>query len=209
MSGEESISGEGGLSLRERHRQAQEEAILAATHSLVQEKGFEATTMDEIAARANISKPTLYARFPSKEAIVIRAVVELQKDWLAFLRSLPRELPPEARLRTVLNRIFVRKLVLRKGPFGVQRSALTPQIRMHPEYQKHSAEMVAEIMAIIEEGQHNGMFDPICHPRIVAQTMFSFVRDSEMDELITSGTVSAEAAVETLTEIILRGIEKR
>lgn len=202
-------TGDGSASLRERQRHAQEEAILAAAHTLIVEKGFEATTMEDIADSANISKPTLYARFPNKEAIVIRAVVRMQKEGLAFIQSLSTEIPPTKRLRTILQRIFIRKFVERSTTFGAHRTALTPQIRANPEYQINNKEIVAALVAILEEGQQDGSFLPDCPPRIVAQTMFSFVRDSEIDELITHNIVSAEAVVETLTEIILRGIEKR
>ncbi len=182
---------------------------MAATHSLIIEKGFEATTMDDIAARAHISKPTLYARFPNKEAIVVRTVVTLQKEGLAFMDSLPAEMPPTERLRAILYRIFTRKLVTRNGTFGAQRAALVPKIRTHPEYKEHAGKIVAVLVAIIEEGQRDGSFLPGRNARLIAQTMFSFVRDTEIDELIASGQVTAETAVETLTEIILRGIERR
>ena len=122
----------GNPTLRERQRIAQEAAILAAAHALIVEKGFEATTMDDIAAHANISKPTLYARFPSKEAIAVRAVVVLQKEGLAFMHGLPAEMPPAERLRAILNRIFWRKYVVRSIAFGAQKAALTPQIRANP-----------------------------------------------------------------------------
>jgi AcrR family transcriptional regulator len=200
---------EGTLSLRERHRQAQEEAILAAAHTLIVEKGFEATTMDDIAARANISKPTLYARFPSKEAIVVRTIVALQQEGLAFMRTLPADLTPAERLRTILHYLFTRKLVIKRGTFGAQRVALIPQIRSHPEYQKHAAEIITMLVAIITEGQQEGSFLPELSARLAAQTMFSFMRDTEIDELIASGVVTAENTFKTLTEIILRGIETR
>src|SRR5262245_22983206 len=51
-------------------REGVTDAILEAALSLVQEQGVEALTIDGIAARAGVSRPTLYSRWTSKEALV-------------------------------------------------------------------------------------------------------------------------------------------
>ncbi len=43
--------------------------ILAAAAELFLEKGFEATTIDDVAARARASKPTVYRHFGDKQAL--------------------------------------------------------------------------------------------------------------------------------------------
>lgn len=45
------------------------EAILAASEILFEEKGYEATSVDDIAAKTGISKSTLYVYFKSKQLI--------------------------------------------------------------------------------------------------------------------------------------------
>ena len=50
---------------------ASHEAILDAVYALLQEKSVRALTMEEIARRAGVGKPTLYKWWPSKVAIVI------------------------------------------------------------------------------------------------------------------------------------------
>jgi AcrR family transcriptional regulator len=54
------------LTLRERQKQALREEIMNAAQELVAEKGYGAMSMDELAARVGISKPTLYAHFANK-----------------------------------------------------------------------------------------------------------------------------------------------
>lgn len=44
-------------------------AILSAASELFMERGFTAVSMDEIAARAKVSKITLYSRFPNKHEL--------------------------------------------------------------------------------------------------------------------------------------------
>ena len=51
---------------RERRKEARPGELLAAALDLFVEKGFSATRVDEVAARAGVSKGTLFLYFPSK-----------------------------------------------------------------------------------------------------------------------------------------------
>src|SRR4051812_41795986 len=51
-----------------------DEAILSAARTLVVEIGYAALAMEAVAARARVSKPTLYLRYPTKGALVFEAV---------------------------------------------------------------------------------------------------------------------------------------
>jgi AcrR family transcriptional regulator len=57
--------------LRERKRQERNDLIIDAAMDLFQAHGYEQTTMEEIAARADISPPTLYRYFPRKTELLI------------------------------------------------------------------------------------------------------------------------------------------
>ncbi len=59
---------------RERRKQARPGELLAAALELFVEKGFAATRVDEVAARAGVSKGTLFLYFSSKEEL-FKAVV--------------------------------------------------------------------------------------------------------------------------------------
>lgn len=89
--------------------EAREQAILAAVISLVGEAGYEAMTMDAVAARAHASKTTIYRRWPGK-AELVRAAVDahiagrlisardtgsLRGDLLAVLTAMRGHLTPE------------------------------------------------------------------------------------------------------------------
>jgi AcrR family transcriptional regulator len=53
------------------------DAILDATIALAAEDGFDALTIDAIAARAGVGRPTIYRRWPSKDALVEAAVTRI------------------------------------------------------------------------------------------------------------------------------------
>lgn len=50
------------------------DAILTATRDLLLDVGYAGLSMEAVAARARISKPTLYLRYPSKGVLVFEAV---------------------------------------------------------------------------------------------------------------------------------------
>lgn len=57
--------------LRERKKIKTREAIRAATYGLVKEQGYDATTIEQIADRAEVSPSTVFRYFPTKEDIVL------------------------------------------------------------------------------------------------------------------------------------------
>jgi AcrR family transcriptional regulator len=59
---------------RQRRKQARPQELLNAALELFVQKGFSATRSEEVAARAGVSKGTLYLYFPSKEEL-FKAVV--------------------------------------------------------------------------------------------------------------------------------------
>lgn len=60
----------GETGLRERKKQRTREAIVRAAMELFEQRGFEATTIHDIAAAADIAPRTFFGYFPSKEAVV-------------------------------------------------------------------------------------------------------------------------------------------
>src|SRR6185503_18865647 len=58
------------LSRRERKKEETRERIFKAACKLFRQKGFDATTIDEIAEKADIAKGTFFNYFPRKEAVL-------------------------------------------------------------------------------------------------------------------------------------------
>ncbi|MGW0992708.1 TetR/AcrR family transcriptional regulator [Streptomyces sp. NPDC002523] len=58
--------------LRERKKIRTREAIRTATYALIKEQGYDATTIEQIAERAEVSPSTVFRYFPTKEDIVLR-----------------------------------------------------------------------------------------------------------------------------------------
>lgn len=92
-------------SRRDRKRQETAARIVAVAFELFEARGYEAVTMEQIAAAADVAKATLYAYFPVKEAIVRQ---RFHDDLVAGLPALQAELAAlpgaVARLRRFLAR---------------------------------------------------------------------------------------------------------
>jgi len=59
-----------------------DQAILKATLGILLEQGYRGVTIEGVAARAGVGRPTIYRRWPSKPAVVVAALV--QSDRLAL-----------------------------------------------------------------------------------------------------------------------------
>ena len=60
----------GPASMRQRRKQARPQELLAAALDLFVERGFKATRSEDVAARAGVSKGTLYLYYPSNEELL-------------------------------------------------------------------------------------------------------------------------------------------
>ncbi|WP_093611748.1 TetR family transcriptional regulator [Streptomyces indicus] len=89
------------LGLRERKKQATRNAIRRATFTLIEEQGYDATTIEQIAAAAEVSPSTVFRYFATKEDIVLTD--EYDPVMLAVLRERPEGEPPLASLRFLLT----------------------------------------------------------------------------------------------------------
>ena len=99
------------------------ERIVWAAKLVFLEKGFDAANMDDVAARAGTSKPTVYAYFDTKEAL-FAAVVELIKG--LYLGKLKEPSAYAADPAEAVARFFARflELVSWRDAVGFQRVAL-------------------------------------------------------------------------------------
>ena len=64
------------VSFKEQMLAAREQAIIDVVNRLLAEKGFEAMTVDEVAAAVGIAKASLYKHFPSKEDLAAAAMAQ-------------------------------------------------------------------------------------------------------------------------------------
>jgi AcrR family transcriptional regulator len=117
------------IGLRERKKLKTRAAIQREAMRLFLERGFEATTVEDIAEAVEISPSTFFNYFPSKEEVVFQD--DLDPLILAAFDAQPTTMNPIARLRAAMRSVFAQiqpeqeKLIQQR----VQLMASTPELR--------------------------------------------------------------------------------
>jgi AcrR family transcriptional regulator len=88
---------EAGLGLRARKKLRTRQAIREAAYRLIQERGYDNTTIEQIAAAAEVSPSTVFRYFPSKEHIILTA--DFGGPVIELLLARPADEPPLVALR--------------------------------------------------------------------------------------------------------------
>ncbi len=89
--------------LRERKKRRMYETVSETAIRLFVEKGFDAVSVAEVAAAAEISKPTLFRYFPAKEDLVLYRIADHENEAARVVREGPA--PVEALRRHFLDGI--------------------------------------------------------------------------------------------------------
>ncbi len=78
--------------------------IQGAAKEIMAEKGFRGITMDQVAARAGISKATIYLYFENKDALLTRTLEDLLDGFTSTLKEkLKEESPPLKKIELVVS----------------------------------------------------------------------------------------------------------
>ncbi|MEV4282062.1 TetR family transcriptional regulator [Actinoplanes xinjiangensis] len=86
-------------SMAERKRRLVAGELRDAALMLLATKGFDAVTVDDIAAVAGVSRRTFFRYFASKEDVVVRFLADMGASVVTELAARPRAEPPSAALR--------------------------------------------------------------------------------------------------------------
>ncbi len=140
-------------------RQAVREQILRTAADLFRERGYRATTLDDIAARLGMSKASLYTYFRAKEAMlaaISRETIEAFTRELGLI--LASRLPPEDKLRRVVRQ-HVRFVIANRSfltVFFSEEANLPPRFARSLAAQKDRYDKGVE--SIVLEGVRQGVF---------------------------------------------------
>ncbi|GGT73331.1 TetR family transcriptional regulator [Actinomadura citrea] len=89
--------------LRERKKMRTRQAIATAALRLFAERGYEETTIADIAAAADVSPRTFFSYFPSKEDVIFAEIDDRLAEVAERLRRTPGESPMETIRRSIVD----------------------------------------------------------------------------------------------------------
>lgn len=97
--------------LRERKKVRTREAIIDAALDLFERKGYDATTVEDIAAAADVSPRTFFRYFAGKDESVFERAGDVQQHFSSLLRSRPDDEPLLASLREIGKALLSTELI--------------------------------------------------------------------------------------------------
>lgn len=121
-----------GEGLRERKKRRTREAIRREAMRLFEEQGYEATTIEQIAAAADVSPSTFFNYFPTKEDVVLRD--DYDRLVAAMITARPGDetigVATRRALAEGISQVFERdrEMMLAQGRLGLQVPALRARI---------------------------------------------------------------------------------
>lgn len=189
--------------------QVREEAIIQAVNRLLAEKGFDAMTVDEVAAQVGIAKASLYKHFPSKEDLAAAAMVRVMRRAQDFIKALPAEAPALNNLRAVVRWVLQVKLAGDMPSLPSQNSSLRATLIDNRDYMNGLMEVSDRLGAWIETAQAQGELNPALPAIAILYTFFARACDSVVEFLQVGGLFSDEQIVEMVLSTCFDGLKAR
>ena len=156
-----------------------EERILDAARKVFLARGFEGASIDEIAEAARSGKPTIYARFPGKEALFTAVVMQrIAANVARFEAHTPTGVTIEQRLESIA--VAVLEWILLSDSIGLMRVAIAEAARfpdlassVYAMARERGGQAVARLLA--ETAQSNAFGElPAFAPEHVVTTTHLF-----------------------------------
>ena len=203
---------------RERRKEARPGELIAAALDLFVEKGFAATRVDEVAARAGVSKGTLFLYFRSKEELFKAVVVENLSgrfvEWNAEFEVFEGSASDMLRycLRVWWERVGstkasgLTKLLMSEGGNFPELAEFYRQEVVHPGH--------ALVRRILQRGIDSGEFAPVDLDHaiyaVIAPMMFLMLWKHSTPMCIDGKSeLDPETFIAVQTEIVLQGLLAR
>jgi AcrR family transcriptional regulator len=157
---------------RDRQRAAMRARLLTAALDLFAAHGFDATTIDQIADRADVARQTVLNHYPHKRDFV-QAWGQHRRDQLLDLadRADPDE-PADRRL----HRYFAALAAMNEQERDLTR-LLYVHLR-HDEVRTHQRPVPDAVLATIRDGQQHGEFTGDPDPTLAAQVLAAVYFDT-------------------------------
>jgi AcrR family transcriptional regulator len=193
-----------GIPLTDEEMARRRREIFNAAKNLFVEKGFNETSMREIAMAAQVGKSTLYDYFPSKDEVLISFVVEEVRQMTVSANGIMSlELSVTEKLRRILLKhmeyMLANKRLFLKLTFESQRLSFESQQRM----QMHRHAYQDRLCDLVREGIRTGEFRPV-NPLILIRGMFSMLTSSVYTSRPTG---SPEEMMHEIFDIIFNGLK--
>jgi AcrR family transcriptional regulator len=193
---------------QERQRSLREDAVLDAAAELLADRGFAATSMDEIAARVGVSKPTLYQHFPSKDAVAV-AVLLRRFAWAAAdLARAEAAVAAGAPARGELERVLHEVLARRAGLWAT-RVEVPPALAASPALAAARDAVWARLGALVDGAKREGSCRRDVPTPVIVRMFAGLCRGDYLDLVGDDAQASPESVATALVSLVVDGLAPR
>lgn len=191
---------------REQLLQAREDAIVEAVNRLLADKGFDAMTVDAVAAEVGIAKASLYKHFVSKEALAAAAMVRTLERAQAFCNSVEADRSPLDKLKATVRWTYEQQLAGAMPTLPAQNSSLRGALAEDPLYLERLLQLSEQLGGWIEAAQASGHLNPALPAEVVLYTLYARACDPVLGVLRAGGNYSDAELVDTLISATFDGL---
>jgi len=197
------------VSFKAQMLKVREDAIIQAVNRLLAEKGFDAMTVDEVAARVGIAKASLYKHFPSKEDLAAAAMVRVMRQAQAFCAGRSDADPPLENLRAVTRWTMQLKLAGDMPSLPSQNSTLRAALMENREYMDGLIEVSDRLGAWIEAAQAGGSISDRLPAIAVLYTLYARACDPVLEFLKMGGQYQDDEIIDLVMGTCFDGLNAR
>lgn len=193
-------------------QRVRQDAIVTAVNRLLASKGYDAMTVDEVAAEAGLAKASLYKLFPSKEELAGAAMVGVLDRALAFvdgLRAQSEDGPspsPLEQLKAVTRWAMLTQLEGEMPSLPAQNSSLSASLQSNDAYMDRLISLSNRLSIWITEAQTSGQIKAELPPELVLYTLFARACDPVVALLKSSGQYTPQQIVDWVTATTFDGL---
>ena len=188
--------------------QAREGAIVASVNRLLAEKGYDAMTVDEVAADVGIAKASLYKHFTSKEELAAAAMIRLLDHALAYLATLEAQPKSTAleRLKAVARWTLQVQLAGEMPALPAQNSTLRAALAANKTYLDRLMLVSDKLGEWITAGQKASQLNRKLPPELILYTLFARACDPVLNVLKAGCKYSDEQIIDLLLTTCFDGL---
>lgn len=194
--------------VRERMLRVREEAILDVVNRLLADKGYEAMTVDAVAAEVGIAKASLYKHFVSKEALAAAAMVRALQRAQAFLAelSLKPDMPALERLRRAVSWTLGMQYDGAMPSLPSESSSLRTVLATDKAYLTALLEVSETLGGWIAQAQADGELDPELPAEVVLFSIYARACDAVLPVLKSTGQHGRDQIIDWLVRTCFNGL---
>ena len=188
---------------------AREIAIIQSVNRLLAEKGFDAMTVDEVAAEVGIAKASLYKHFTSKEELACAAMVTAMRRAQEVIQSTDASLAPLDKLKYVTRWTMTLKLQGLMPSLPSQNSSLRATLMGSKDYMDGLMEVSDALGGWIEEAQAQGQINKALPAVAVLYTLFARACDPVLEFLKMGEQHTDEQILDLVMSTCFDGLNAR